>query len=58
MFTEDCSLQCKHVKDLLAAKQAPYEDISITLTPAWKPFLFILTRGKCYNHNSTYIILQ
>jgi glutaredoxin 3 len=46
IFTFDDCPFCKRAKELLSAKGAAFEEISITKNPEWHPFLFVLSKGN------------
>ena len=45
MFTLDDSPASKQAKDLLSGKGLEFLEVSLTSNPAWKPLLYLLTKG-------------
>ena len=46
IFSLDTCPYCKKVKELLQAKGAVFEEVSLTIKPEWRQFMFLLTNGK------------
>jgi glutaredoxin len=45
IFSQDTCPYCKKAKELLQVKGAEFEDISLTVKPEWRQFMFLLTNG-------------
>ena len=45
VFSQDTCPYCKKAKKLLEIKGADFEEISLTIKPEWRQFMYLLTNG-------------
>lgn len=45
VYSQDTCPYCKKAKKLLEVKGADFEEISLTIKPEWRQFMYLLTNG-------------